>query len=842
MSQNRPTQIEIIGAKVNNLKNIDVNVPLNQLVAITGKSGSGKSSLAMGVLYSEGMRRYVSSLSTYTRRRLSQAKPTDATSIKHIPSAIALKQRPSVPDVRSTVGTVTEALNIVRLIFSRLGSPRCPNGHQVPPTLAIAQAMDLPNDGQSGMGEIVCPTCGVTFMAYSAEDFAFNAYGACPTCDGTGMTRQIDSRKLIPNPKLTIREGAVASWKVPGRSFIPFVVEAAGVDIDTPYEELSASAQAFVLHGERKEYEINIPTRTGKVFHMDHAVYENAYNAIEDTLNNTDNVRTIKRLDKFYTFSECPTCHGSRFNPKLLTQLLVDKNIAEVSDLELVQLQQFIPAIRAWLPDNMQALGDKLLTELEGLLQPLMNLGLDYLTLSRAGNTLSTGELQRIQLSRTLRTETTGVLYVLDEPSIGLHAANVQGLITIMKNLVEQGNSVVVVDHDPAIISAADHVVEIGPDSGELGGQVIAQGSVDDILADPQSRMAPFITGSAQLIQRPLAAADDLFKAGRIDIGIEHYHNINHLETSFPVNRFTVVSGFSGAGKSTLVFDALIPSLESPKTPPAFVDHIDNKTIKHVYAIDATPIGKNIRSTLATYTNVLDELRDLFAALPESQEHGFDKRYFSYNLKQGACPTCNGTGEINLDIQYLPDMQQVCPTCNGERYNPEVLQIRWHGKNISDLLKLAVTAAIPVFADVPKIEATLKVLDEMGLGYIPLGESTVTLSGGESQRLRLSKYINKSQKGTLFVFDEPSIGLHPLDVQVLLHVLQTLIEQGGTVLAIEHDLDLIENADYVIDMGPSGGDRGGQIIASGTPAQVAQEKSLTGQYLHEQREHFHLDD
>ncbi|KRO15614.1 excinuclease ABC subunit UvrA [Lacticaseibacillus saniviri] len=842
MSQNRPTQIEIIGAKVNNLKNIDVNVPLNQLVAITGKSGSGKSSLAMGVLYSEGMRRYVSSLSTYTRRRLSQAKPTDATSIKHIPSAIALKQRPSVPDVRSTVGTVTEALNIVRLIFSRLGSPRCPNGHQVPPTLAIAQAMDLPNDGQSGMGEIVCPTCGVTFMAYSAEDFAFNAYGACPTCDGTGVTRQIDSRKLIPNPKLTIREGAVASWKVPGRSFIPFVVEAAGVDIDTPYEELSASAQAFVLHGERKEYEINIPTRTGKVFHMDHAVYENAYNAIEDTLNNTDNVRTIKRLDKFYTFSECPTCHGSRFNPKLLTQLLVDKNIAEVSDLELVQLQQFIPAIRAWLPDNMQALGDKLLTELEGLLQPLMNLGLDYLTLSRAGNTLSTGELQRIQLSRTLRTETTGVLYVLDEPSIGLHAANVQGLITIMKNLVEQGNSVVVVDHDPAIISAADHVIEIGPDSGELGGQVIAQGSVDDILADPQSRMAPFITGSAQLIQRPLAAADDLFKAGRIDIGIEHYHNIDHLETSFPVNRFTVVSGFSGAGKSTLVFDALIPALESPKTPPAFVDHIDNKKIKHVYAIDATPIGKNIRSTLATYTNVLDELRDLFAALPESQARGFDKRYFSYNLKQGACPTCNGTGEINLDIQYLPDMQQVCPTCNGERYNPEVLQIRWHGKNIADLLKLAVTAAIPVFADVPKIEATLKVLDEMGLGYIPLGESTVTLSGGESQRLRLSKYINKSQKGTLFVFDEPSIGLHPLDVQVLLHVLQTLIEQGGTVLAIEHDLDLIENADYVIDMGPSGGDRGGQIIASGTPAQVAQEKSLTGQYLHEQREHFHLDD
>lgn len=843
MTEKMPNQIEIIGAKVNNLKNVDVNIPLNKLVAISGKSGSGKSSLAMGVLYSEGMRRYVSSLSTYTRRRLSQVQETDVTSIKHIPSAIALKQRPGIPDVRSTVGTVTEALNVLRLIFSRLGSPRCPNGHQIPPTLEIAKSMDLPNDGVSHMGEIKCPVCGVIFNAFSAEDFAFNSYGACPTCDGTGMTRQIDARKLIPDPSLSIKDGAINSWKVPGRAFLPYVAEAAGIDINVPFNKLSAEDQNFILHGEVKEYAINIPTKTGKVFHMDHAKFENAYNAIEDTLANTNNPRTIKRLNKFYVFSTCPTCHGSRFNPKLFTQLLVDRNIAEVSDMEMDQLVKFIPQIRTWLPDDMNELADRLLVELSELLTPLMNLGLDYLTLSRAGNTLSTGELQRIQLSRTLRTETTGVLYVLDEPSIGLHPANVEGLIAIMRDLVNQGNSVVVVDHDPAIIAAADHVIEIGPDSGDRGGEVITQGSVDELLKNKYSLIAPFIKGSADLIQRPIKNdTEKIFKSGKIELGMQHYHNIQKLNTQFPINKFSVISGFSGAGKSTLLFDALIPALADLKNPPEFVTKIKSGNIKHVYSIDATPIGKNIRSTLATYTNVLDELRELFAKLPESIEKNFDKKYFSYNLKEGACPTCNGTGEIGLDIQYLPEMQQVCPTCNGARYNHDVLQIKWNGRNIADILKFNVTSAIPFFKHQPKILKTLQVLEDMGLGYLPLGESTVTLSGGESQRLRLSKYIKTSQKGTLFVFDEPSIGLHPLDVQVLLHVIQNLIEQGGTVIAIEHDLDIIENADYVIDMGPSGGSHGGKIMAQGSPKEVSESNSLTGRFIREQRTLFKVDE
>ncbi|GEP19496.1 excinuclease ABC subunit UvrA [Pediococcus argentinicus] len=841
MEYQGPAQIEVRGARVNNLKNIDVNIPLHQLVAITGKSGSGKSSLAMGVLYAEGMSRYVSSLSTYTRRRLSQAKRTDVASVKHIPSAIALKQRPGVPDVRSTVGTVTETLNILRLIFSRLGSPLCPNGHRIKPTLDIARAMDLPNDGVSHMGEITCPVCGVVFDAFSAEDFAFNAEGACPTCEGTGMTRQINPHKLIGDPKLSIRDGAVAAWHVPGRSFMFLIAEQVGIDIDTPFEKLSEKDKDLVFHGPVKEYEINIPTKTGKVFHMDHAKYKNAYNAIEHSMANTDNARTIKKLNKFYEFSECPTCHGSRFDPKLFTQLILGKNIAEVSDMELDQLVQFVPKVLEWLPDEMHSLGKELLNELMSLLKPLIDLGLDYLTLSRAGNTLSTGELQRIQLGRTLRTETTGVLYVLDEPSIGLHPANVQGLISIMQGLVEQGNSVVVVDHDPTIIESADYVVEIGPGSGVNGGQVITRGTVSQILKHKDSLITPFINGTAQLIQRDLASdSTNVFKHGSINIEIGEYHNIKKLSASLPINQFSVISGFSGAGKSTLLFDALIPALEDQKNPPSFVKKIEAKEIKHVYTIDATPIGKNIRSTLATYTNILDELRELFAGLPESIAQGYDKKYFSYNLKEGACPTCNGTGIITLDIQYLPDMQQICSTCNGNRYNQDVLKIKWHGYNIAEVLRLSVDDARSIFKDEPKILNTLEVLHEIGLGYITLGESTVTLSGGESQRLRLSKYIRTRQKGVLFVFDEPSIGLHPLDIQVLLHVIQTLIDQGGTVVAIEHDMDIIQNADYVIDMGPGGGSHGGKIVAQGTPKEIAESGSLTGKFIQEQRELFKL--
>ncbi len=828
-----PAHIVVRGAHVNNLQNIDVDIPLHQLVAITGRSGSGKSSLAMGVLYAEGMRRYVSALSTYTRRRLGQIGHAQVDKVEHIPSAIALRQRPVVPGIRSTVGTTTEALNVVRLMFSRLGSPRCANGHQLPPTLEIAHLMDT--QGQDA--HLTCPVCGVSVPLYGAESFAFNSVGACPTCDGTGVAKTLAVARLIPDPTKTIREGAVASWRLPGRNFMQIVAQYAGVDIDTPFQDLPAEQQELVCHGPKRTYAINIPSKTGKIFHMDNAVYENAFNAVTDSMATTTNERAIARLNRFYEFGVCPTCHGTRFKPELLTQQLVDKNIAEVSAMSLEALHDWLPTVRAWLPQTMQPLAQDIMRELDQILQPLLDLGLSYLSLARSGSSLSTGELQRIQLARTLRTQTTGVLYVLDEPSIGLHPANVAGLLTVMRGLVAQGNSVVVVDHDTAIIQAADTVLEIGPEAGRAGGRLLNLGTPAAIAQAPNSLIGPFLTGEATLRVRPQPTPATKF----FGVTVTDRFNLHDLTVSLPINRFTVVSGFSGAGKSTLIFDALVPALTATKQrpAPAFTTNIKRGGLRRVVAIDATPVGKNIRSTVATYTDILDHLRALFAALPASQAEHYTASNFSYNVKAGACPTCGGTGAINLDIQYLPDMQDVCPTCHGQRYTPEVLKIHWRGKSIADILAPAVDDALPLFADVPAIHSTLLTLHDMGLGYLHLGESTPALSGGEAQRLRLTSHMGRTQKGTLFVFDEPSVGLHPLDVQVLLQVFQRLIANGGTVLAIEHDLDMLANADHIVDMGPEGGTFGGQIIATGTPAAVAEGSGHTAQYLKAHLDHFH---
>ena len=785
----------------------------------------------------------MSALSTYTRRRLGQTSPAAADSVRHIPSAIALRQRPTVPGIRSTVGTATEALNVIRLMFSRLGSPGCPNGHRVSPTLDIAKAMDLPNDGESGMGMVTCPTCGVRFMAFAAEDFAFNSTGACPTCGGTGQARTLAANRLIPDQTLTIRQGAVASWRLPGRNFMPFVAQAIGIDIDTPFQDLPKDQQEQVWHGERKKYAINIPSKTGKIFHMDHAQYENAFNAVEDSLATTKNERAILRLNRFYEFGICPTCHGSRFAPKLLSQHLVDQNIAQVSDMTLTQLAAFIAEIYHWLPADMQSLAHDIIQELTQLLKPIMDLGLSYLTLSRAAASLSTGELQRIQLSRTLRTETTGVLYVLDEPSIGLHAANVSGLLEVMHGLVNQGNSLVVVDHNTAIIEAADQVIEIGPGAGIAGGRLIDQGSPEAISHDTHSLIAPFLTGAAPLIVRPQAGEQEIKQTKQLQLTVTDRFNLHDLHVHFPVNCFSVVSGFSGAGKSTLIFDALVPALSATadQPAPAFVRDLDRGGLRHVVAIDATPVGKNVRSTVATYTDILDHLRHLFASLPDAKAKHYTSSHFSYNVKAGACPTCGGTGVINLDIQYLPDMQQTCPTCHGRRYNPEVLKIKWQQHSIADLLDLDVDSALTVLKDEPAITHTLQTLHDMGLSYLHLGESTPTLSGGEAQRLKLVAHMGRSQKDTLFVFDEPSVGLHPLDVQTLIAVFQRLLKTGATVIAIEHDLDVIANADYVLDLGPKGGAEGGRVMAAGTPQAIAKQgKGETAPYLATHLAAFHV--
>ncbi len=823
-----PKQIEVRGAKVHNLKNIDVNILLHKFVAISGLSGSGKSSLAMGILYEEGSRRYLDALSTYMRRRIKQGAQADVTSVKHIPSALALRQRPSVPNERANVGTTTETFNVLRLIFSRLGSPICPNGHRVAPSLAIAEAMS--KSGEE-MGRITCPTCGVKFYVPSAEEFAFNSDGACTECGGTGKVRQLDENKLIADENLSIEDGAVASWSLPGRNFMPSVAEHAGVRINVPFKDLTDKEKNFVLNGPEKKYKMDFLSGTGRVFHDFNALYENAHQAVLRSAKSSKSERAQKRIAEFFTYSTCPVCHGTRLRPELLKQLVNGKNIDEVEHMQLGDLPAWSKEVLAKLPEEMHQMASSLIKEFINNLQPLLDLGLDYLTMARAGNTLSTGELQRIQLARTLRTETTGVLYVLDEPSIGLHPANVDGLIKVLRKLVDQGNSLVVVDHNVDIIKTADEIIEIGPGSGEQGGQILAQGTPRELEDNKKSLIAPYLNGKADLMVRKTT---DKINSDQIKFEIEHYFNLHDIKAGIPVNQITAVTGFSGAGKTSLILDSLVPAIEAqakgeklPKQIKKFSSQVHN-----VVSVDATPIGKSTRSTVATYTSIMDNLRKLFVRQPLAKEKHYTPSYFSYNNKEGACPTCGGTGIVTLDIQFLPDMQQTCPTCHGERYNPAIQQVKWHGMSIVDVLNLDINEALPVFKKAPKIERELKLLKEVGLDYLHLGESTPTLSGGEAQRLKLVTHLSHKQDDTLFVFDEPTIGLHPLDVKVLVTVMQKLLDQGATILTITHDLNLIVNSDYILDLGPHGGKAGGRIVAEGMPRELVKHPdSLTTRYL-----------
>lgn len=827
---NLPTKIEVRGGKVHNLKNIDVDIPLHQFVAISGLSGSGKSSLAMGILYEEGSRRYLEALSTYTRRRIKLGNQADVQSVKHIPSALALHQRPSIPSERATVGTMSEIFNVVRLIFSRLGSPVCPNGHRLKPSLKIA--VQMAKQGHD-MGILTCPVCGAQFRAFSAEDFAFNSDGACDNCQGTGKVRAVDDSKLILDENLTLNEGAVASWHLPGRNFMPSVAEQAGIRVNVPYKDLTDKEKNFVLNGPRKKFKMDFRSGTGRVFHDFNALYENAHDAVTESARTSKSDRSQARINQFFTFSTCPVCHGTRLKPDRLQQLAGGLNIAQVTQLTLGQLPDWEKKVKKELPANMHEMAHSLFTEMDDNLRVLLELGLDYLTLSRNGNTLSTGELQRIQLARTLRTQTTGVLYVLDEPSIGLHPDNVAGLLSVFRSLVDQGNSLVVVDHNIDIIKAADWVIEIGPGSGNEGGTIIAKGNPQQLCHDQHSLIGPFLNRTATI-----KTTDDISPQvkGKIDFEVKNYFNLKDVTAQIPLNQITTVTGFSGAGKTSLILDSLVPAIQAQaKKQPLPKQVVMLKSpLKSVVSVDAAPIGKSTRSTVATYTSIMDHLRKLFAAQPEAKKRRYTASYFSYNNKQGACPTCGGTGVVTMDIQYLPDMQQTCPTCHGDRYNQDIQQVKWHDYSIVDLLKLDVREALPIFRAVPSIERELKLLDQVGLSYLHLGEDTPTLSGGEAQRLKLVKHLNRQQKTTLFVFDEPSIGLHPLDVRTLLEVMQGLIKQGATIVIITHDMNLMANADYLIDLGPRGGSNGGRIVAAGTPAELIKDpRSLTTKYLAE---------
>lgn len=822
-----PMQIEVRGAQVHNLKNIDVNIPLHQFVAISGLSGSGKSSLAMGILYEEGSRRYLEALSTYTRRRIKLGNQANVKSVKHIPSALALKQRPAIPSERATVGTMSEVFNVIRLIFSRLGSPVCPNGHRLHPSLKIAMAMS-----ESGfqMGQLTCPVCGAHFPAFSAEDFAFNSDGACPTCHGTGKVRQLDESKLIGDPNLTLEEGAVASWHLPGRNFMPSVAQQAGVRIDVPYKDLSDKEKEFVLNGPRKKYRMDFRSGTGRVFHNFNALYENAKEAVYESARTSKSTRAQERIAGFFHYSTCPTCHGTRLRPELLTQLAGGLNIAQVSDLTLGQLNDWKKKVTSDITPEMKKMANAIFAEFDDNLTPLLELGLDYLTLSRNGNTLSTGELQRIQLARTLRTQTTGILYVLDEPSIGLHPDNVSGLLNVFRQLIDQGNSLVVVDHNVDIIKAADWIIEIGPGSGEKGGQIISQGTPTQLANDTHSKIGPYLNGTAKLMARKPATPNK----ETINFEVAGYNNIQDVRAKLPVHALSAVTGFSGAGKTSLILDSLLPAIKAQNADQPLPSQVKSIScpLKQVVSVDAAPIGKTMRSTVATYTSIMTNLRKLFAQQPLAKEQHYTPSYFSYNNKQGACHNCGGSGVVTLDIQFLPDMQQVCPACHGDRYNEQIQEVKWHGYSIVDILKLDVKAALKVFDDVPKIKRELTLLDEVGLSYLHLGESTPRLSGGEAQRLKLVKHLNHQQKTTLFVFDEPTIGLHPLDVKTLLGVMQRLLDRGATIITITHDLNLVVNADYLLDMGPRGGAAGGRIVASGRPLDlVSHPVSLTTEYL-----------
>lgn len=819
----------IRGAKVHNLKNIDVEIPLGKIVGIAGVSGSGKSSLALGVLYAEGSRRYLEALSTYTRRRMTQASRACVDEILYVPAALALHQRPGVPGIRSTFGTGTELLNSLRLMYSRLASHRCPNGHYLAPSLAVAAGKEL-----------VCPECGTHFYAPSAEELAFNSQGACQKCGGTGIVRTVDLDTLVPDDSLTINEGAVAPWNSLMWSLMTDICREMGVRTDVPFRDLTEREKEIVFHGPAEKKHIFYHNKNSNQAGELDFTYFNAVYTVENALAKVKDEKGMKRVEKFLKEELCPECHGTRLSAAARAPKLRDISLDEACTMTLEDLVDWVQGVPESLPEDMRPMAESICDAFQGTAKRLMDLGLGYLTLDRSASTLSTGERQRMQLARAVRNRTTGVLYVLDEPSIGLHPSNIVGLTGVMHDLVADGNSVILVDHDTQILKEADWIIEMGPEAGAKGGHIIAQGDIPSIEKDPASQIGPFLSGAARSRLRSCAEKESLFENGTIHLSTNQIHTVKPLEVDIPKGRLTVVTGVSGSGKTTMVLESLIPALEAKihgAALPAHIHAIDADGIAHIKLIDATPIGINVRSTVATYAGVHDELRKLYAKSPDAKALGYRAGDFSYNTGSLRCPGCDGTGIVSLDVQFLPDVDIPCPDCRGSRYDKAAYAVRLTNKDgasisLPELMDMDVNTALDFCKDMKGVGQKLGILRQLGLGYLTLGEETPGLSGGEAQRLKLASEIGKTQSDSVFVFDEPSIGLHPLDVQVLLGVFQALLDQGATVVVIEHDLDVIRNADYVIDMGPGGGEAGGRIIASGTPQEIRENKnSITGKYL-----------
>lgn len=821
-------KIKIRGARVHNLKNVNVDVPLNTITAIAGVSGSGKSSLALGVLYAEGSRRYLEALNTYTRRRMTQAAKAQVDEVLYVPAALALHQRPGVPGIRSTFGTGTELLNSLRLMFSRLASHRCPNGHYMPPTLAVAAEQQL-----------TCPECGARFWPPGAEELAFNSQGACRTCDGTGLVRNVDLAALVPDESLTIDEGAVAPWNTLMWSLMTDVCRAMGVRTNVPFRDLTPEEKEIVYHGPAEKKHIFYKAKSSNQAGELDFTYYNAVYTVQNALAKVKDEKGMKRVEKFLKQETCPDCGGSRLSDAARAPRLRGIGLDEACRMTLTELTVWVNGVPGTLPPEMRPMAASICESFQTAAKRLMDLGLGYLTLDRASSTLSTGERQRMQLARAVRNRTTGVLYVLDEPSIGLHPSNIVGLTGVMHDLVADGNSVVLVDHDTQILKEAGWLIEMGPEAGAKGGQVIAEGTIAEIAQNKISKIGPFLKAESSVI-RTQAAAAEMFAAGCIHLETGAIHTVKPLAVDIPKGRLTVVTGVSGSGKTTLILESLVPGLTAATSGQKLPEHVLNVQadgIRSVKLIDATPIGINVRSTVATYANVHDELRKIFARTEDAKTLGFKAGDFSYNTGKLRCPTCDGTGVINLDVQFLPDVEIPCPDCRGSRYGKDAAKVKYlaaNGQNCSlpDLMDMDISTALTACADLKTVRQRLQVLKDLGLGYLTLGEETPSLSGGEAQRLKLASEMGKSQSDAVFIFDEPTIGLHPLDVRTLLDVFQRLIDSGATVIVIEHDLDVIRNADYIIDMGPGGGNEGGTVVACGTPAQIkAAPASVTGKFI-----------
>ena len=821
--------ILVRGAKVHNLKNIDVDIPLHKIVGIAGVSGSGKSSLALGILYAEGSRRYLEALSTYTRRRMTQASEAAVDEVLYVPAALALRQRPGVPGIRSTFGTGTELLNSLRLMYSRLASHRCPNGHYAKPSLAVAAGKAL-----------VCPECGVSFYAPAAEELAFNSQGACPECSGTGMVRTVDMNTLVPDDSLTIDEGAVAPWNSLMWSLMTDVCREMGVRTDVSFRDLTEQEKEIVYHGPaEKKHILYQAKKSNQAGELDFTYY-NAVYTVENALAKVKDEKGMKRVEKFLKEDVCPVCHGTRLSQKARYPKLRGITLDEACTMALSDLVEWVQGVPESLQEEMRPMAESICSAFTNTAKRLLELGLGYLSLDRSAATLSTGERQRMQLAHAVRNRTTGVLYVMDEPSIGLHPSNIKGLTGVMNDLVADGNSIILVDHDTQILKESDWIVEMGPQAGAEGGYVIAQGTTDSVMRDPVSQIGPFLSGEAESRIRHVVDPAAMFEEGSIYLSTGAIHTVKPLEIQIPKGRLTAVCGVSGSGKTTMILESLVPGLQAQLGEKSLPDHVKTLRadgIRHVKLIDATPIGINVRSTVATYAGVHDELRKLYSKTPAAKERNLKAGAFSYNTGSLRCPECNGTGEVNLDVQFLPDVNIPCPDCKGSRYGDEAYEIKLTNKagesaSLPELMAMNVDTAIEFCKDMKSVCRKLEVLKTLGLGYLTLGEETPSLSGGEAQRLKLANEIGKTQSDTVFVFDEPSIGLHPLDVQVLLSVFQILLDHGATLIVIEHDLDVIRNADYIIDMGPGGGESGGRIIATGTPEEIrCDEESVTGRYL-----------